>query len=75
MVTNEFILVLGLVIGVLAIPGIFSAIVDGNPPRVAAFAIVVSGAMIIYAIFNTPGGYSVDELPQMIARVVASIIN
>ncbi|MEM9582929.1 MAG: hypothetical protein AAGA08_07410 [Pseudomonadota bacterium] len=75
MVTNEFILVLGLVIGVLAIPGIFSALVDGSPPRAAAFAVVVSGGMIIYAIYNTPGGYAVNELPQIIARVVASILN
>ncbi len=75
MVTNEFILVLGLVIGVLSIPGMFSAMVDGNPPRVATIAVVVSGALIIYAIYNTPGGYSIDELPQIIARVVGSLIN
>ena len=74
MVTNEFILVLGLVIGVLAIPGIFSAIVDGNPPRVAAVAVVVSGAMIIFAIFRTPGGFSVNELPDIIGRVVRSLL-
>lgn len=74
MVTNEFILVLGLVIGVLAIPGIFSAIVDGNPPRAASVAIVVAGGMIVYAAYNTPGGFSFNELPDIIARVVGSFL-
>lgn len=73
MVTNEFILVLGLVIGVLAIPGIFSAIVDGSPPRAAAVAIVVSGALIIYAVYQTPGGFSVNEVPAIIGRVIRSL--
>lgn len=74
MVTNEFILVLGLVIGVLAIPGMFSAIVDGNPPRVAAIAVVVSGALIIYAVYTTPGGFSINEVPSIIGRVIRSLI-
>ncbi len=72
--SNEFILVLGLAIGVLTIPAMFSAWMDGNPPRVATFSAVVSGAMIIYAIYNQPGGYSVNELPEIISRVVADII-
>lgn len=72
--SNDFILVLGLVIGVLAIPAIASAISDRQPPRVAAFAVVVSGAMIIYAIYNTPGGYAINDLPDVITRVVASVV-
>ncbi len=71
---NDFILVLGLVIGVLAIPAIASAISDRQPPRVAAFAVVVAGAMIIYAIYNQPGGYTINEIPDVITRVVASIL-
>ena len=74
MITNEFILVFGIVIGVLAIPAILSALLDGSAPRVASFAVVISGAMIIYAIYNTPGGYSVDQLPEIFTRVVASFL-
>ncbi|MEM7472487.1 MAG: hypothetical protein AAF340_14145 [Pseudomonadota bacterium] len=73
MIANEFILVLGMVIGVLAIPGMFSSIVDGSPPRAATVAVVVSGAMIIYAVYKTPGGYSLNEIPNVIARVVGSL--
>ncbi len=74
MITNEFILVFGIVIGVLAIPAILSSLLDGSAPRVAAFAAVISGAMIIYAIYNTPGGYRVDQLPEIFTRVVASFL-
>ncbi|WP_298360388.1 hypothetical protein [uncultured Litoreibacter sp.] len=74
MITNEFILVFGIVIGVLAIPAIMSAWMDGSAPRVASFAVVISGAMIVYAIYNTPGGYSVNELPDIFTRVVASFL-
>lgn len=74
MITNDFLLVLGMVIGVLAIPGIFSAIVDRNPPRVASFAVVVAGGLMLYAIYNKPGGYQLQDLPDVIGRVVASLL-
>lgn len=71
---NEFILILGIVIGVLTVPAMFSAWMEGVAPRVATFSAVVSGALILYAIYNTPGGYTVNELPDIFARVVADII-
>ncbi len=74
MITQELIFVLGLVVGVMAIPGIFSALVDGNPPRAAAVAVVVSGGLIIYAVYNTPGGISIDEIPDIVTRVVAGFL-
>jgi len=74
MIANEFILVCGIVIGVLAIPSMFRAAIGGTPPRAAAFTIVVAGGMIIYAVYNTPGGYTVNELPDIFMRVVKSFI-
>lgn len=72
--SNDFILVFGLIVGVLALPAIASAISDRQPPRVAAFAVVVSGAMIIYAIYSQPGGYTINEIPDVFTRVVASLL-
>lgn len=72
--SNDFILVFGLIVGVLALPAIASAISDRQPPRVAAFAVVVSGAMIIYAIYSQPGGYTINEIPDVFTRVVASFL-
>lgn len=72
--TNEFILVLGLVIGALTVPAILSAIKDGVAPRGAAVAAVVSGGLVTYAIYYTPGGVTVNELPAMFQRVVGSLL-
>jgi hypothetical protein len=74
MVTNELILVLGMVIALLAVPGIFGALVEGAAPRGAAVAVVVGGGMIIYAISQTPGGIALNEVPDIIARVVGSFL-
>ena len=70
MATTELILVLGMVVGLLAIPGIFSSIVDGSPPRAATIAVVISGGMIIYAVTQTPGGISLQDVPTIIYRVI-----
>lgn len=72
--TSEFILVFGIVIGILTVPSMFRAAIDGNPPRVAALAIVVAGGMIVYAVYTTPGGFSVNELPDIFTRVVKSFL-
>lgn len=70
----DLILVLGIVIGVLTIPAILSAFLDGGAPRVAAVAAVVSGGMIVYALYNAPGGYAFADLPEVFTRVVAQFV-
>lgn len=74
MVTNELILVLGMMISLLAVPGIFGALVDGRAPRGAAVSVAVGGGMIVYAISQTPGGISLNEVPNIITRVVGSFL-
>lgn len=73
MATNELILVLGMVVGLLAIPGIFSSIVDGSPPRAATIAVVMSGGMIIYAVTQTPGGIALRDVPNIVYGVIAGL--
>lgn len=70
----DLILVLGIVIGVLTIPAILSAFLDGGAPRVATIAAVTAGGMIIYAAYNKPGGYEVSDLPDVFTGVVATFI-
>ena len=63
-------LVLGLVIGVFAIPAIVSAMSDGRAPRVASIAVLISGGLIVYAINAKEGGYRMGDVPKVIYRVV-----
>lgn len=72
--STDLALVIGIIVGVLAIPGILSAIIDSNPPRVAAIAVIVSGGLMVYAVYNKPGGYSVSDLPDVFTSVVRQFI-
>ena len=67
---TDLILVMGVGILALAFPTMVGAFSRGAPPRVAMLAIMIGGCMIVYANSMTPGGYSVENLPQVVAKVV-----
>ncbi|SFR33235.1 hypothetical protein [Litoreibacter janthinus] len=70
----DLILVIGIVIGVLTVPAILSAFLDGSAPRVATIAAVMSGGMIVFAVYSAPGGYSISDLPDVFTKVVAGFV-
>ncbi|GFE65032.1 hypothetical protein [Litoreibacter roseus] len=74
MLSNDLILVIGIVIGVLTIPAIFAAVTGGTAPRIATVSAVISGALVLYAIYNQPGGYAVEELPRIVGSVFGSLL-
>lgn len=67
----DLIFIIGLVLGVFSIPSILSALSDGHAPRVAAFTIIASGVMLFWAVSNKPGGYDINEIPNVFVKVVA----
>lgn len=66
----DLILVIGVAILALAFPSMVGAFSRGAPPRVAMLAIFIGGLMVLWANSSKPGGYSVAEFPQIVARVV-----
>lgn len=64
-------LVLGIVIAGFSIPSILSAFSDRRAPRASALTVLIAGGLILYAIQNNPGGYSLEEIPDAFVRVVA----
>jgi hypothetical protein len=72
--STDLALVIGIVLGVLTVPAILSAIMDGSAPRIAAFSAIISGALIVYAVYNKPGGYSINDLPDVFTGVVGQFI-
>ncbi len=68
-------LILGLLLGTFSVPSILSAFADGRAPRVAAFTIIVSGSLIVWAISQKPGGYAIMDLPDVFVRVLARFIS
>jgi hypothetical protein len=64
--------VVGLVLGVLSIPAVVSAISNGDRPRIATITLMIAGGMIVWAISNKPGGYPIETIPRVVAKVVSS---
>lgn len=67
-------LVIGLVLGVLAIPSILSAITDGRPPRISMLVILIAFCFLFFALWNKPGGYTLQEIPSVFMQVVGRVI-
>ncbi len=68
-------LMIGLVVGGFSIPSIMGAFADGRVPRAAAITVMIAGGLIALAIRDKPGGYAIDEIPDVFVSVVARYIN
>lgn len=62
--------VIGLGLGVLSIPAVVSSISKGDRPRIATITLMIAGTMIVWAISNKPGGYTIESIPAVVARVL-----
>ena len=70
----DLLLVIGIVLAVLAVPSMLSAIADRRTPRGAAVVAIIAGCMIVWAFREQPGGYTIQEIPEVFVRVVAEFI-
>ncbi len=71
---HDLAMAIGMVVGVLSIPSVVSALSEGRAPRVASIAIIISGALMTWAIMNKPGGYKIEDLPDVLVKVVARYV-
>ena len=67
---TDLLFVLGIGLGVLMIPSMLSALIDGRAPRTPAMVMIVAALMIGYAVFQKPGTYSIDRIPDTVVRVL-----
>ncbi|MGH1577331.1 hypothetical protein [Planktotalea sp.] len=67
-------LVIGLVIAGFSIPAIVSAFSDSRTPRAAALMIMIGGGMVAWAVTSKPGGYTLDQIPEVFVKVTRDLI-
>ncbi len=67
---SDLYLVIGIVLGVLAVPSMLSALNDGRAPRAASILVLIAGALIVLAFTKKPGGYEVQDIPNAFFRVI-----
>lgn len=72
---TDLALIIGVIIGALAVPAIVSAFSESRAPRAAAIAVLVAGGLIVFAVTSHPGGYALAELPDVFFRVVGRYVN
>lgn len=67
-------LVLGLVIAAFSVPSILSALADSRAPRASALTVLIGGGLILYALQQSPGAYSLQNVPDVFVKVFAQIL-
>ena len=71
MITQDLLLVIGIIVAGFSVPSILGAMAERRSPRTAAIAILIGGSLILLAISQKPGGYTLEDVPAAFVRVVA----
>lgn len=71
----NYLLTIGLLVGLFSIPAMLSAYADQRPPRASMAAFILSVATMAYAYAQHPGGYALADVPNVVVEVIADIIN
>jgi hypothetical protein len=72
---TDLLLIIGLVVAILAVPSVISAFSESRPPRAAAIMFLIGGTLIVIALTQGTIRYSVDDLPEVLSRVIARYLN
>jgi hypothetical protein len=72
---TDYLITIGLVVGLFSIPAMLAAYADNRMPRTAMGAFGLSAAVIAMTIILNPARYSVADLPIVMIRVIADIIH
>ncbi|TKZ17395.1 hypothetical protein FAP39_14535 [Shimia litoralis] len=72
---TDYILAIGMLIGVFSIPAMMSAYADERPPRASMAAFILALSLMVLAYVRQPGGYTLTDLPNVVVTVIADIIN
>lgn len=73
--SNDQILVIGMIICILAIPSLIGAYSEGRAPRAGAIMVLIGGVLLSVALTQKSGGYTFAEIPHIFMRVVGEAIN
>ncbi len=67
---TDLALTVGIVLGVLSVPSLLSAWVDGRAPRMGAIMVIAALGLIVTALIENPGGYEFNQVPNVMLKTV-----
>ena len=71
----DIFLVIGLALLILSVPAMLSALSDSRAPRASALILLIGGGLVWLAIEQKPSGYTLQDVPQALVRVIAMVLN
>jgi hypothetical protein len=71
----DLLLVIGIFMGVLAIPSMLSAFSESRAPRLGSIMVLIAGVLLVVALQNKPGGYTISQIPDVFFKVVGRYVN
>ncbi|MGH1464502.1 MAG: hypothetical protein ACRBBQ_03995 [Cognatishimia sp.] len=71
---TDVILTIGLVLTVFSVPAYLSALADGRSRRASSLCMILAGASVAWALSTKPGGYTLDEIPEVVIEQIAHLI-
>jgi hypothetical protein len=67
---TDLALTVGIILGVLSVPSLLSAWVDGRAPRMGAIMVIAALGLIVTALVQSPGGYEFNQVPDVMLKTV-----
>ncbi|WP_116085414.1 hypothetical protein [Tropicimonas sp. IMCC34011] len=67
-------LTLGILLGLISVPSLVSAFSDSRPPRAAVILMVAAAALITTALNRKPGGYRIEQIPDVILETIGAVL-
>ena len=60
----DLIFVIGIIVGILAVPALLAAFSEGRTPRAAAIMVMIAAGLVAVAVLQKPAGsYSISKSP------------
>ena len=70
----DVLLILGLTLACFSVPSMLAAHAERQPPRLGMVMLMLGGGLVLLALTTRPGGYSLQEVPQALLRVLAMVL-
>lgn len=72
---SDLMLVIGIILGVMAIPPMVNAFSENRAPRMPAIIVLIAGILIFLALRESPNAYTWEKLPQVFGRVFGRLFS
>jgi hypothetical protein len=74
-VDTDLYLTIGIILVVLTLPSLLNAWTEGRPPRIGALSLMVAAILIVIALTQRPSGYTFNEIPGVVLKVIGRLVN